>query len=87
MSLFLTIREIRAETKLGVLAVRTLTRLPYPLPFALAPAAQKGGNQVRLYQWSDVAPRLRQVTKITEEVINALLLIAKNRHQSKGLQT
>ena len=39
MSLFLTMREIRAETKLGVLAFRALTRMPYPLPFTLAPAA------------------------------------------------
>ncbi|MDB5658016.1 MAG: hypothetical protein JWS10_631 [Cypionkella sp.] len=86
MSLYVNLSEIRDATKLGVLAVRSLVRHPYPLPFALAPACKKGGNQVRLYLWSDVAPRLRQTAKITENVINALLLIAQSHHENKGLQ-
>ncbi|MDB5657476.1 MAG: hypothetical protein JWS10_91 [Cypionkella sp.] len=87
MSFFNTMREIRATTGLGVAAVRWLLRLPYPLPFLVSPAPKQGGNPTRLYLWADVSPRLRQLHRVTDEQINALLLIAQQRHKNKGLQT
>ncbi|MDB5659103.1 MAG: hypothetical protein JWS10_1718 [Cypionkella sp.] len=82
---FNTMREIRDITGLGVAAVRWLLRLPYPLPFLLSPAPEQGGKPTRRYLWADVAPRLRQLHQITDEQINALLLVAQKRQQNKGL--
>ena len=82
MSFYVTIREIRAATKLGVLATRWMLRLPYPLPFVAAPALVQGGKPQNLYMWADIAPRLRLLKpsrEITEEMIDALMRMARTR--------
>lgn len=83
MSLYVSMPDIRRATGLGVLAVRKIIRTPFQLVISLAPASVQGGAETRLYLIADILPRLRQLPKITEEMVTELLSVAQSRYKSK----
>ena len=85
--LYISMPDIRAVTGLGVLAVRKIVRSPYQLVITLDAPAKQGGAETRLFLIADILPRLRQLPKITDEMITELLAVAQDRYKTKGIQT
>ena len=58
--------DIGAATGWGAHRIRTILNTPYPLSFAKAPAASRGGNRTRLYRLSNVLERCWTVPSFTQ---------------------
>lgn len=78
-SILLSVDELRSGTGWGQFRVRSMLKLPYPLPFHQAPTGPKGGTKARLYRLDDILVRCRLKPSFTSEQEATLLRLAQQK--------
>jgi len=78
-SVLLSVDDLRRGTGWGQYRIRSMLKLPYPLPFDQAPTGPHGGTKARLYRLDDVLVRCRLKPSFTSKQEAALLRLAQQK--------